>query len=484
MDNNNDFENNTPDVEGEIHHDNEDYKDIKEGSKENSEVIQEKKEDNDEKEKFDEEKRSDFGEKKSESDQKSREDSVNSSRSSFSANYEPPYYVPNFTVYGESGNKETDTQQVKKEKKTYGIGVIAVICAICVLFSATVGAVVGAVVGGGNILEIGAENSGLINIIRSDREINVEEITGSTGYTDLTVAQVAALVGDSVVEITTTHVETNPFYGQYITSGAGSGVIFHQGDEYGYIVTNYHVISGASDIKVRVKDGDTYTDYIAEYMAGDVAEDIAVVRIAVGSQVDLNVAIFVKDSDDLVVGEQVVAIGNPLGQLGGTVTDGIISALDREITIGDNVMTLLQTNAAINPGNSGGGLFNMSGELIGIVNAKQSSTGIEGLGFAIPANIVAKDIKDIFNFGYITGRITLGIEVAYGTNRYGKIGVIVTDSGNTGFNNEDCIVKIGDTVIEDMADYNAALKTLNAGESVTVSVARRVGMTNVTVTAA
>ena len=155
------------------------------------------------------------------------------------------------------------------------------------------------------------------------------------------------------------------------------------------------------------------------------------------------------------------------------MTDGIISALDREITIGDNVMTLLQTNAAINPGNSGGGLFNMSGELIGIVNAKQSSAGIEGLGFAIPANVVVKDVKDIFNSGYITGRATFGISVQYGTNKStGETGVFVTDTGNTDFSQMDRITKIGDVEISSMVDYNLALKKLavSADKTATVTV--------------
>lgn len=472
MNKNNEFENNSHDIEGDATYDNKNDKDIQEGSEENKEVFEEKIQDNNEKEKDNCQQKSSAGEEENRFEEKNKNDTVNSSYGSFSANYEPPYYVPNFTVYGEpDNNNQEEAQRSRKEKKTVGVGVVAVICAVCVLLSSTVGAIAGAIASGGNILEIGVggENE-TINIIRSDREINVEEIMGSTGYTDLNVAQVAALVGDSVVEITTTHVETNPIYGQYITSGAGSGVIFAQTDEFGYIVTNYHVIEGANDIKVRVKDGDTHTDYSAEYIAGDAAEDIAVIRIDAGAT-ELTVAVFVSNSDDLVIGERVVAIGNPLGQLGGTVTDGIISALDREITIEDNVMTLLQTNAAINPGNSGGGLFNMSGELIGIVNAKQSSAGIEGLGFAIPANIVAKDIEDILEKGYISGRATLGIEV----KNLGSTGVFVTNSGNTNFSYMDRIVQIGETVIEDMADYNAALKSLEIDQTVTVKVYRNNG---------
>ena len=419
-------------------------------------------------------------EKKEKAAKEKNEGDINKQKGAFSANYEPPYYIPNFTFYG---SEQPSYNEEKKKKKTVGLGVVAAICAVCVLVSATIGAIVGAVVGGG--IPLGQSDGGTVTITRSDRQINVEEILESTGHTDLSVAQVAAIVGESVVEITTTHVETNPFYGQYITSGAGSGVIFSQSGDHADIVTNYHVIAGASEITVRVKHGDSYFDCKATCIDGDAAEDIAVIRIFPDSDVKLNVAVFVSDSDKLVVGEQVVAIGNPLGQLGGTVTDGIISALDREIAIGDNVMTLLQTNAAINPGNSGGGLFNMSGELIGIVNAKQSSTGIEGLGFAIPANIVRKDINDLLTHGYIQGRVTLGIDVRYYTNQSlgGTTGVFVSNGGNTDLWVMDRIVKIGDVEINTLSDFNSAIKKLTVGDTVDVQVVRSGVMNTVQVKA-
>lgn len=389
----------------------------------------------------------------------------------YGANYTPPYYVPNFTYDGSGQQGGNFGAPQKKQKKKYGIGVIAAVCAVCVLLSATVGAVAGAIAGGA--LEITDNGVNEVNIIRSDREITVSELPGNTGYSDLTVAQVAALVGETVVEITTTSVQTGNYYGQYITSGAGSGVIFDQQGTTGYIVTNYHVIEGADEISVRIKNNGEYKDYKATYKAGDAAEDIAVITVSVDSGVTLKKAVFVSDSDKLQVGEEVVAIGNPLGQLGGTVTNGIISALDREITIDDNTMTLLQTNAAINPGNSGGGLFNMAGELVGIVNAKQSSTGIEGLGFAIPSNKVLSDVKDILELGYISGRATLGIVVQYGQYN-GNTGVFVTDAGSTEFKNYDRITKINDMEISSMSDYNYALKKIKVGETVNVEVSRSV----------
>ena len=392
-------------------------------------------------------------------------------------------YVPDFIVMGNVTEEEKTASANRNQKKTVGIGAVIAICAVCVALSVTFGALAGAIAAGGVQLDLsGAAQGEVVKMVRSNRDIDIEELLGETGQSNMTVAQVAAYIGENVVEITTTHVETNQIYGQYITSGAGSGVVFDQNTQtgYTYIVTNYHVISGADKISVRIKHDSQYNDYEAEYIGGDSAEDIAVIGVAGVEQV-FRELVFAQ-SDKVVVGEQVVAIGNPLGKLGGTVTDGIISALDREIIIGDNTMRLLQTNAAINPGNSGGGLFNMSGELVGIVNAKQSSEGIEGLGFAIPSDIVYKDICDIIEYGYVRGRITLGITVQYGTYK-GVTGVFVTDAGNTKFALYDRIVGINDVSIESVSDYNSALKNLSAGASVTVRIARGGRFYNVTLTA-
>lgn len=161
----------------------------------------------------------------------------------------------------------------------------------------------------------------------------------------LSVTEIASKVGPSVVEVTTEAVTTNAFFGQYVQSGAGSGVII---TEDGYIITNNHVVSGASQVTVRTSDG---TEYPATVVGADSKTDIAVLKI---EATGLTPAV-VGDSDSLQVGEFTLAVGNPLGELGGTVTDGIISALDREVTVENQTMNLLQTNAAVSPGNSGGG---------------------------------------------------------------------------------------------------------------------------------
>ena len=225
-----------------------------------------------------------------------------------------------------------------------------------------------------------------MDVIKNDGSININEQVGSTGFGgDLSIAEVVEQVADTVVEITTTNVVTDRFYGQYVTSGAGSGVII---SENGYIITNHHVIDGARRITVRLTDG---SEFAATLIGSNADKDIALLKI---SATGLRAAVL-GSSEALVVGQEVVAIGNPLGSLGGTVTDGIISALDRTVVIDGHRMTLMQTNAAINPGNSGGGLFNRAGELIGIVNAKQADTGIEGLGFAIPIDVAWETVETI-----------------------------------------------------------------------------------------
>ena len=180
---------------------------------------------------------------------------------------------------------------------------------------------------------------------------------------------------------------------------AGSGFIITSD---GYLVTNNHVIEGANTITVVMENGNIYP---ARLVGSDSRTDLAVIKIEAE---DLPTT-YLGDSDDLQVGELAVAIGNPLGELSGSVTAGIISALNRSITLDNQTLNLLQTDAAINPGNSGGALFNSYGEVIGINTAKTSQTGIEGLGFAIPINDAKPIIENLINYGYVRGRTKIGI---------------------------------------------------------------------------
>lgn len=293
------------------------------------------------------------------------------------------------------------------------------------------------------------------------------------------VATVAEIALPSVVEIRTEAVVNNSFYGQYVTEGAGSGVII---SEDGYIVTNNHVVAGSSSITVRLTNGD---EHKAKLIGTDAQSDIAVIKIEAKG---LTPAVF-GDSSKLVVGEVAIAIGNPLGELGGTVTDGIISALDREVTVEGETMILLQTNAAVSPGNSGGGLFNSKGELIGIVNAKSSGSSIEGLGFAIPVNTAKPIITDLIENGFVTGRPSIGISIIEITTDYqrymynvSEFGVYIQDAISEDLKKGDRIIAIDGNSISTASDIKAIINKLQVGDKVTITVSRRNKIVDVEIT--
>ena len=299
----------------------------------------------------------------------------------------------------------------------------------------------------------------------------------STSSTGGSLSDVAGAVTPSVVVVTTEQIVTDNYFwgGQQVLSGAGSGVILTTD---GYIVTNYHVVEGARQITVTLHDDSTYT---ATVVGSDQQSDIALLKI---DATGLTPAVL-GDSDSVQVGEMVIAVGNPMGTLGGTVTDGIVSALNRDISVEGNEMTLMQTSAAISPGNSGGGLFNTNGELIGIVNAKYSDEDAEGLGFAIPINDAKAVVQDLLENGYVTGRPAFGITVITVSDvqtamQYGvsSLGVYVNsvDAGSgaeaAGMKAGDRIVSIGTQLVETTDDVTNALKGYNVGDVVEVQVDR------------
>lgn len=307
--------------------------------------------------------------------------------------------------------------------------------------------------------------------------------TSSGDSSALSVQEVAAAVGNSVVEIKTESVSTNSYFQQAVESGAGSGVILSTD---GYIVTNNHVINGASKITVTTHDG---TAYEATLVGTDSQTDLAVLKI---DTTDLT-PVVLGTSGSLQVGDTAIAIGNPLGELGGTVTSGIISALDREITIDNQKMHLLQTSAAINPGNSGGGLFNSQGELIGIVNAKSSGTGVEGLGFAIPVDRAKEIITNLIENGYVTGRAALGVTLTEGqsTNPFATSGsaqvyIAKVESGKAadqaGLKAGDQVLKADGVDITSVSDLKTAISEHKAGEKITLTILRDSETTEITVT--
>ena len=333
------------------------------------------------------------------------------------------------------------------------------------------GGFLGAKLGGGGSTVIKTEDGSKVVFQEIERST---DIGSQASYA---VEDVAAAVADSVVEITTEIVTTNSFLGQYISQGAGSGVIFTTD---GYIVTNHHVIEGANKISVTLRNG---TSYDAKLVGDDSKTDLALLKI---EATGLTPAVLIADSDQLKVGQTAIAIGNPLGQLGGTVTSGIVSALGREIEIQGETMTLLQTSAAINPGNSGGGLFDDKGNLIGIVNAKSSGSDIEGLGFAIPANTVKKTIGDLMEYGYVKGRANLGLTYVtinslaaawlYGYDDYGVFISNVdmqSDAYAAGLQTGDMIVSINGAQIDSEEDIQAQTKNLKVGDTVNIVIRRR-----------
>ncbi|MEQ2520054.1 trypsin-like peptidase domain-containing protein [Ruthenibacterium sp. CLA-JM-H11] len=342
--------------------------------------------------------------------------------------------------------------------------------------------------GGGYVGSMVANNGGK-TVIYQAAPADSSDSSSSTGMpTDaasMSVEEIAEKVGPSVVEVTTETVSYSNFFGQYVTSGAGSGVII---SEDGYIITNNHVIEGASSIKVRLSDK---TEYDATLVGTDSKTDIAVLKI---EATGLTPAV-IGDSDTLKVGEFALAVGNPLGTLGGTVTDGIISALNRDITVNNQTMSLLQTNAAVNPGNSGGGLFNERGELIGIVNAKSDGSDVEGLGFAIPINTAMEVAESLMTTGYVTGRPAMGVSVLavtdmqtamqYGVSQMGVYIVQVNEGGaadKAGLEAGDLLVSIDGNAISTTSDVTSILDEHAVGDTIEVQVVRGKQMVEVSLT--
>lgn len=382
--------------------------------------------------------------------------------------------VYNSQPYGTAPNhsanaKPPKAKKPKKQRKPISRGGIAIALAVTMVFSCGLG------FGGGYFAnKVNTSTSGSLNITKTSNSGTTT--TASSTSTANSTSEIVKKTADSVVEISTESVVTGSFAQQYVQQGAGSGVIISQD---GYILTNNHVINGANSVKVRLRD---CTEYDATIIGSDSDNDIALLKV---SATGLSPATF-GDSNSLAVGDYVVAIGNPLGELGGTVTDGIISALARKVTIEDTQMTLLQTNAQVNPGNSGGGLFNANGELVGIVNAKQSATEVEGIAFAIPINNVLDILSDLKEYGYVTGKVDLGIDFTditsdetafyYGVNQTGCY-VLSVDSGSNaekaGVTRGDLVTKVNDTDVSSSSDITTALEKAEVGDTVTFTVSRR-----------
>ncbi|MBE7063166.1 MAG: trypsin-like peptidase domain-containing protein [Clostridia bacterium] len=308
--------------------------------------------------------------------------------------------------------------------------------------------------------------------------------------TELTTVDIGKMVGPAVVGISSV-VETQSysFFGQatpFESESSGSGILISAD---GYIVTNNHVIEGAKKIKIILNNS---KEFDATLVGADSKTDLAVLKIE--STDSLPYAVL-GDSAALEAGERCVAIGNPLGQeLAGSLTQGIISALNRTLTVDNVTYTLIQTDAAINPGNSGGALVNVYGEVIGINTVKIGSSEVEGLGFAIPSNNAKPVIEDLINFGYVKGRPQIGVTLIYVTEqeaRYYNIpasGLFVSDvsagsgAAAAGVQKGDVILKCNGEDVKSSEEINAIRDRFKAGDSITLTVNRDGEILTLTVT--
>lgn len=362
---------------------------------------------------------------------------------------------------------------VEKPKKKRNVIILACMCSAIVSSIFTVG-ILGA--GGYIYSKNKSQNSEVVYQANDISNLSNSEYN----KTELTIPQIAKKVGPSCVGvINKTKVEPqrfyDPFSGRYyytsdpndntlVEQGSGSGIII---SEDGYIVTNEHVVSGATELSVITNTGEEYT---AKLIGADNKSDLAVIKIEATGLIPATLG----NSEELEVGELVVAIGNPLGQeLFGTVTDGIVSAVNRTMTVENRTYNLIQTNAAINPGNSGGALVDKFGNVIGINTIKLSNTEVEGIGFAIAITEAKPIIADLMNNGYVLGRPLVGITVT--ENRNGlSVYSIAQGSGAqlAGIEIGDLIVKADGNVINTSQKLNEIRDTKKPGEKITLTVIR------------
>lgn len=361
-----------------------------------------------------------------------------------------------------------ELKPVRKKKAALPWGRLIALVLVCTLLGGAAGAgIVWAVCG----------NSGTAQIAVSDRTVEEVDLVKVDGKTQMTMEEVYAANVNSVVSINTS-ITTNVFGYTTESASSGSGFIV---TEDGYIVTNYHVISDASSVKVTLYSGETYD---AEIVGGEEDYDVAVLKInAAGLQ-----AVTLGDSDHVNVGEEIAAIGNPLGELTFSMSRGGVSCVNRAINVDGTPFNMIQIDASINPGNSGGPLVNSYGEVIGIVSAKYTqyaSTTVEGLGFAIPINDVIALVQDIMENGYVTNKAYMGLtpytisseqaEMYSGLLREGVYVKSVEEGSaaeKAGIRSGDIIVKLGDAEIASVSDLTAAKKVYRAGDTTTVTVYR------------
>ncbi len=364
----------------------------------------------------------------------------------------------------------TDTP-VQPKKHHGGVGRVVALILSCAVISAACGF-------GGAILAQNSSRTGKTTVQQSNRTAATVNVKKVDGQTLMTPSEVYASTVNSVVSINCSAVSTNIFGQQTESASSGSGFIYTAD---GYIVTNQHVVANASSINVTLYNGDTYP---ATLVGSDSDYDVAVLKI---DAKDLP-AVTLGSSTDVNVGDTVLAIGNPLGELTFSMSQGIVSCVNRAINVEGTPFNMIQVDASINPGNSGGPLMNLYGKVVGIVSAKYSSyanTTVEGLGFAIPINDVQSIIKDIIENGSVgnkaymaitAGTMTQQMAAQYKINATEGVFVYSVEDGGAGdkagLKLGDVITKLNDTQITSMEDLSAAKKGFKAGDTVTLTVLR------------
>ena len=377
----------------------------------------------------------------------------------------------------------TGPEPEKKQKKSVQLTMSKVIAlALCC-------SLVGGILGAGGVALLGGGKKDSTTILEGERPSSAITVAQIDTSREMTPAEVYAQNVNSTVGITTS-VTTN-FWGYQTTAAAsGSGFIL---TEDGYILTNFHVIEDSNSVTVTAYDGTTYDATVVGY---DESNDIAVLKV----EAEGLTPVVLGDSDDLNVGDTVVAIGNPLGELTFSLTSGVVSALDREVTMSSGVtMDLIQTDCAINSGNSGGALFNLYGEVIGITNAKYSGSGssgqasIDNIGFAIPINSVRNIVESIIENGYIV-KPYIGVSVtdvsaetqSYGLPQGAAVKEVTEGSPaeQAGLQVNDIITRVGDTEITCSDDLMSLVKECQAGDELVMQVYRSGETLELTVTVA
>ena len=375
--------------------------------------------------------------------------------------------------YQPSGSSVSPEERPRKKQsffKSTAAKVIAIVLAC---------AIIGTGCGFGGAALYRSSTRQTVTLQQSDRAPVTVSVKQVDGQTKMEPAEVYASTVNSVVSINTTATAGTNIFGQTVeTASAGSGFIISPD---GYIVTNYHVVKGATSVKVTLYSGDTYD---ATVIGGDSDYDVAVIKINAGGLP----AVTLGNSADVNVGDTVLAIGNPLGELTFSMSQGIVSCCDRAINVDGTPFNMIQVDASINPGNSGGPLVNLYGEVVGIVSAKYSSysnTTVEGLGFAIPISDVQAIITDIIENGQVTGKAYLAIKAGTMTEQMAAqydiditegVFVYSTESGgageNAGLQLRDVITKLNDTAVTVTPDLTRAKKSYKAGDTVTLTVYR------------